>query len=81
MALVFCVNSSYLTFIPLLMVHTRSGITDATTTLAPNRAKVSVIQVVSISSLPSAMGTSTRLVDILRYDADVSLDRLGATKA
>jgi hypothetical protein len=65
------------------MVHTRLGITDATVTLAPKRARVSVIQVVSISSLPSAMGTRTRLVDMfaLRMDEDRNVERLGVTKA
>lgn len=35
--------------------------TDATVTSAPHRVNVSVIQVVSISSLPSPMGTRIRL--------------------
>ena len=34
-------------------------ITDATTTIAPARTRVSVMHVVSISSEPSAIGTST----------------------
>ncbi len=41
--------------------------TDAVVTSAPKRVRVSVIQVVSISSDPSAIGTSTRL-DILRAE-------------
>ena len=47
--------------------------TDATVTCAPQRVNVSVIQVVSISSLPSAMGTRTRF-DISR-DVDAEKSR------
>ena len=74
-------ESRRLTLIPRLMVHTRSGMTDATVTLAPKRAKVSVMQVVSISSLPSPMGTRTRLAVILRIDVDREAEKRGATKA
>lgn len=43
--------------------------TEATVTSAPQRVRVSVMQVVSISSLPSAIGTRTRL-DISTADED-----------
>ena len=64
-------------WMPRLILQTRGStvldsMTDATHTLAPNRTKVSVIQVVSISSLPSAIGTSTRLGFVI--SRDVSLD-------
>jgi hypothetical protein len=39
-------------------------LTDATTTSAPNRVSVSVMHVVSISSLSSAMGTRTLFADV-----------------
>ena len=73
----------FLTFIPRLMVHTKLGMTDATTTLAPNLVNVSVMQVVSISSLPSAIGTRTRFVDILSEEEKerASFVRDGARKA
>ena len=46
---------------PRLILHTSapSGLTLATVTDAPHRARVSVMQVVSISSLSSAIGTNT----------------------
>ena len=49
------------TLIPRLMVQTKlsPGMTDAIVTEAPNLVNVSVIHVVSISSLPSAIGTRT----------------------
>ena len=48
---------------PRLIVHVSSPVTDATVTLAPARTSVSVMQVVSISSEPSAIGTSTSSAD------------------
>ena len=52
-----------LTLIPRLILHVNSpGMTDATVTVAPHRVNVSVMQVVSISSLPSPIGTSTCFV-------------------
>lgn len=48
------------TLMPRLILHTKLPfITDATVTSAPNRVRVSVIQVVSTSSDPSPMGTRT----------------------
>ncbi len=57
------------TLMPLLILQTSSppGMTEAVVTSAPKRVRVSVMHVVSISSDPSAMGTSTRF-DILRAD-------------
>ena len=50
------------TLTPRLILHksSPSGLTDATTTSAPNRVSVSVMHVISISSLSSAIGTRTR---------------------
>lgn len=59
------------TFTPRDILHTSSppGFTDATTTSAPNLVRVSVMHVVSISSLSSAMGTSTLLAaDVVNGD-------------
>ena len=54
---------------PRDMVHNRllSALALAMVTAAPNRVSVSVMHVVSISSLPLAIGTKTDL-DILRDD-------------
>ena len=54
------------TFTPRLILQRRypPGLTDATTTSAPNRVSVSVMHVVSISSLSSAMGTRTLFADV-----------------
>ena len=62
-------NATQHTLMPRLILHTScpSGITDAVVTSAPKRVSVSVMHVVSISSDPSAIGTSTRL-DILRAE-------------
>lgn len=66
---------------PRLMVHNNPlllvvvGMTEAMVTWAPNRVKVSVMHVVSISSDPSAMGTKTRFV-MLRAEVDVDDDDL-----
>ena len=51
----------------ILQMSWPSGMTEAVVTSAPKRVRVSVMQVVSISSDPSAIGTSTRL-DILRAE-------------
>lgn len=51
----------------ILQMSSPPGMTDAVVTSAPKRVSVSVMHVVSISSEPSAMGTSTRL-DILKAD-------------
>ena len=58
------------TLIPRLMVQTKlsPGMTDAIVTEAPNLVNVSVIHVVSISSLPSAIGTRTFFFDIFREE-------------
>ena len=52
------------------MVQTKlsPGMTDAIVTEAPNLVNVSVIHVVSISSLPSAIGTRTFFFDIFREE-------------
>lgn len=47
---------------PRLIVQRSEEETEATVTLAPNRVNVSVMHEVSISSEPSAMGTSTVFV-------------------
>ncbi len=54
--------TSAMILIPRDILHTRSpsGLTLATTTSAPNLVRTSVMQVVSISSESSAMGTNTR---------------------
>ena len=47
----------------ILQTRSPSGLTLATTTSAPNLVRTSVIQVVSISSESSAIGTNTRFLD------------------
>jgi hypothetical protein len=71
-------NTALLTLIPRLIVQRRSssGLTDAIVTAAPNLVNVSVIQVVSISSLPSAIGTNT-FFDMFR---DVVVDDANLAK-
>lgn len=56
--------NSKLTLMPRLIVHVKdpSFLTDAIVTSAPKRVNVSVIDVVSISSEPSAIGTNTFFV-------------------
>jgi hypothetical protein len=64
-------TASFHTLIPRLILQTSSpsGMTEATVTFAPKRVKVSVMHVVSISSDPSAIGTST-FFDILNGNDD-----------
>ena len=63
------------TLTPRLILHksSPSGFTDATTTSAPNRVSVSVMHVVSISSLSSAIGTRTRFADAAAVVDDIFL--------
>ena len=53
-------SASATTLSPRLIVHVVVASTDATVTSAPARTRVSVMQQVSISSEPSAIGTRTR---------------------
>lgn len=64
------INHFTLTPRDILQTKSPSALTLATTTSAPNRARTSVMHVVSISSESSAMGTKTRFLTS-PSDADV----------